>query len=155
MNETSQPMSAPMRSIVYVSSATHELTTQELEDLLVEARELNRVNGITGVLLHSDGNFMQYFEGTRDAVDETYLRIIASSKHKDLIELMNGPIAERRFGAWKMGLAQPTRSELSALSTAQWRQRCAGASSGGVQSVGFELLQKFWQRAQGCAPILS
>jgi hypothetical protein len=83
-----QPQQTPdLRAIVYVSSATIDFTEPELENLLSQARESNLQNGVTGILLFSDGNFMQYFEGLEAAVSETWQRIRNSKRHTGIIEL--------------------------------------------------------------------
>jgi hypothetical protein len=143
------PMPAPadatgLRSIVYVSDATSELTLDALEKLLVQARELNHDNGITGVLLYSGGNIMQCFEGPEAAVALTYARIRSSRRHRNLVELMNEPVAERSFDGWDMGLGESAGSELLDLSTARWTALAASPAP----PPGLELLQMFWQNAR-------
>jgi hypothetical protein len=137
-----------LRAIVYVSTATQLMSVSQLESLLVEARDLNRKSAITGVLLYNDGNFIQYFEGSVEAVRITYERIQSSRSHKGIIELMNERIAHRNFADWQMGFAQPTQSELLALSTARWQcMESEGHGSMG-KSPGLSLLQGFWKRAR-------
>jgi hypothetical protein len=137
-----------VRAIAYVSSATQLMTVPQLESLLVQVRGLNLESAVTGVLLYSDGNFMQYFEGSEDSMRVTYERIRASRRHKDIIEVLNERSAQRIFPDWQMAFAQPTRSELLALSTARW-QRMAGEPLGSSAiSPGLALLQDFWKRAR-------
>jgi hypothetical protein len=141
------PESTPKRrSIVYLSTAVGPLSTAQLEALLIDAREHNAQTDTTGVLLYGDGKFMQCFEGSEEGMRITYDRIIASGLHKDIVELMNGPIAKRNFGDWQMGYAEPTASELLMLSTAQWELQALWAQGWKV-SRGMELLQLFWSRA--------
>jgi hypothetical protein len=134
-----------LQSIVYVSSATCEMSTSELESLLVEARTSNRENDITGVLLYNDGNIMQCLEGPEGSIASTYARIRASRRHHDVRELTNELVEERSFEGWDMALARPTRSELLALSTARWK---AGAVAPAGATDGRELLGVFWRNAQ-------
>jgi len=54
-----------LKALVYVSSATELLSDQALDELLQGARSTNERIGVTGVLLHCEGNFMQYVEGPR------------------------------------------------------------------------------------------
>jgi hypothetical protein len=49
-----------MHAIAYVSAASWNLLEEQLERIVSESRRLNALNGITGVLLYCDGNFMQY-----------------------------------------------------------------------------------------------
>src|SRR5688500_16501644 len=137
-----------LRAIVYVSSATQLMSVPQLESLLVVARGLNLESAVTGVLLYSDGNFMQYFEGSEESVRVTYERIRASRRHKDIIEILNERVAQRNFPDWQMGFAQPTQSELRALSTAGWRSMAGEAPGSSDTSPGLALLQDFWKRAR-------
>lgn len=136
------------RSIVYVSTPTHDLTTTELETLLIDAQAFNRKHHVTGVLLYSGLHFMQCFEGAPEGVHEVYERVKRSSQHKDIVEYMNCQVAERAFGSWAMGLAKPAESEMLSLSTAQWSQSTQKPFSP-ASPAGFEMLKVFWSMHQG------
>jgi hypothetical protein len=134
-----------LRSIVYVSTAVAPFADEELEALLIEARDFNRKHSVTGVLLYNDGSFMQCFEGPEAEVAQAYARIQASERHKDIYELMNEPVPERSFRSWDMGLARPTKSELLRLSTARWKKSAGDARVSLPPSSGLELLRFLWQ----------
>lgn len=139
---------ASLRCIVYVSTAVRLMSELDLEALLIEARDLNLETGTTGVLLYSEGSFMQYFEGTEEAVKTTYQRIRDSRKHTGLLELMNEAVAERCFADWQMGFARASRSQLLRLSTAQWRRRVLAPSAASASPHdGLALLLDFWARS--------
>ena len=135
-----------LHCIVYVSTATVPMSTPQLESLLVEARELNLRSRVTGVLLYSDGDFMQYFEGDEEALHATYARIRNSRRHRGLIELLKEPIPTRRFQGWQMGFLQPTSSAMLSLSTARWRGEDVMGNLGQAESAGMALLRDFWRR---------
>jgi Sensors of blue-light using FAD len=135
-----------LQSIVYVSTALPGLSTEQLEELLITARERNLEMGVTGVLLFSGTEFMQCFEGSEQGVQDVYARIRASRQHHDICELMNGPVLRRGFKDWQMGYAQATRSELLSLWTESWEQQALWAHGWKVPR-GMELLQLFWSRA--------
>jgi hypothetical protein len=97
-----------LRAIAYLSSASRTLKQEDLDFIVAESRRLNAASGVTGVLLYCDGNFMQYFEGDAAAVATTYTRVLASTRHHCVSELMNEPIAEREFAQWSLGFAQAT-----------------------------------------------
>ena len=126
-----------MHAIAYVSAASWNLLDEELEHIVSESRRRNALNGVTGVLLYCDGNFMQYLEGEEDAVIETFTRIRASESHYQINELMNQPIHEREFCDWTMGLSRPTPEEFVELAAARWR----GSAQTGP---GASLLRTFW-----------
>jgi hypothetical protein len=143
MHRRRKSVMSAFQSIVYVSSAIEPFTADALEALLLDAREFNRANDTTGVLLYSDGNFIQCIEGTSDAIEDTYARILESRRHRHIQELMNEPIAERAFEEWTMGCARVNTSELLALSTLRWRLM-SKPHSAEVFSPGLELLRMFW-----------
>ncbi len=89
-------------SLIYVSSAVKSLTLDEILYLLNRARERNAEYDITGVLLHNDGNFMQYLEGPKGNLDIIYKIIQEDDKHRGIILISREPIEERQFGDWSM-----------------------------------------------------
>lgn len=135
-----------LQTIVYVSAATRPMTSSDLEALLLEARDFNSGSHVSGVLLYSNGDFMQCFEGKPEAVRSTYSRIRASRKHSGIVELLNETIAVRRFPAWQMGFAQASTSELLAISTANWECQVVLDKFRASESSGMALLLDFWSR---------
>lgn len=134
-----------LHTLVYVSHATVEQTEAEIERLLLDSRRNNARDGITGVLLHRDGSFMQCLEGTADAVRETFARIQADRRHGGVLVLLDEPIAERSFPDWTMGHLQPTRSELLALATEGWRETAGDARRA---SRGLAAMRSFADRSR-------
>ena len=126
-----------MHAIAYVSAASWNLLDDQLERIVCESRRLNALNGVTGVLVYCDGNFMQYIEGGKDAVMATFDRIRASRSHYQVSVLMNQPILEREFCDWTMGLSRPSPEEFVELAAARWR----GSAQTGP---GASLLRTFW-----------
>ena|ERR1700742_3202055 len=126
-----------MRAIAYVSAASWNLLDKQIERIVAESRRLNALNGITGVLLYCDGNFMQYFEGDEDAVAATFERIRASESHYQINELMNQPIRAREFADWAMGFSRPGPDEFVELAAARWK----GTAQTGP---GASLMRSFW-----------
>ncbi|MET0384064.1 MAG: BLUF domain-containing protein [Burkholderiaceae bacterium] len=126
-----------MHAIAYVSSAAWILKNRDLEFIVSESRGLNTLSGVTGVLLYCDGNFMQYLEGTKEAVCETYARIRKSSQHYQISELMNQPIEEREFGDWTLAFSRTGPADFLAIAAARWR----GSAQTGP---GAEMVKAFW-----------
>lgn len=102
-----------LEHLAYVSSATGLLSEQALKELLESAARHNGINGVTGMLLYSNGNFLQILEGSPAALDETMARIHRDLRHHDVLELLREPIAERDFSGWKMGLRILSHSQLA------------------------------------------
>jgi hypothetical protein len=66
--------------------------------------ENNAKRGVTGMLLYKEGNFMQVLEGDeREVRIVFYEKISADTRHKDIIVLLQGSVAERQFSDWAMG----------------------------------------------------
>jgi len=126
-----------MHAIAYVSSASWNLLPAQVDRIVSESRRINALNGLTGVLLHCDGNFMQYLEGEEYRVVETFARIRACVRHYQINQLMNQPILEREFGDWAMGFSQPSPDEFVELAAARWK----GTAQTGP---GAALLRTFW-----------
>lgn len=138
----------PLKTIVYVSTATQLLAEAQLEALLQDAMTHNKRLGVTGVLLYSGGDFMQCIEGPDQAVQTIYERITASHLHKNMIELLNEPCAACLFPSWHMGLACVTQSELLALSTTRWQQEDGVTPDTEGAAAIRRLLHRFWQRTR-------
>ena len=97
-------------TIVYVSSARIGLRRPDLKAIVGGARDFNGSQGITGMLLHCDGSFMQALEGEESQLLDLYGRIRKDRRHSGVITVIAEPLAEREFGNWAMGfenLRQP------------------------------------------------
>lgn len=88
---------------VYVSSAVGPWGTEELTGLLAQSRAKNTGLGITGVLLHREGTFMQVLEGEEDVVRPLYNVIAHDPRHADVVNVWSSLSPHRRFGEWSMG----------------------------------------------------
>ena len=128
-----------LHAIVYVSSAVHLPTVDELEHLLKRARERNLESAVTGLLLYGGGNFMQYIEGPHAALLHVYRIIQADPLHTGLIELMDDPVPTREFGGWSLAYRVTEMPDFIALSAARWRQQ-----GGQALTPGKALLRKVW-----------
>lgn len=92
-----------LSNLIYLSTASPGLTSEEIGAILDTSRLRNRERAITGMLLLSRGNFMQVLEGEADALDETMRRILEDKRHHDVIVLEKEPILSRSFAEWSMG----------------------------------------------------
>ncbi|MEQ1842643.1 MAG: BLUF domain-containing protein [Verrucomicrobiales bacterium] len=93
-------------SVIYVSTAVKPLSPAELATLLERSRQRNKEAGITGMLLHKGGCFMQAFEGEKEAVERLHERITRDPRHRNIVLLHNGPAEQREFSGWTMGFKQ-------------------------------------------------
>jgi hypothetical protein len=89
-------------SMVYVSAATRPLSPTELAEIVDGSRRNNIRDGITGLLLYHDGNFMQALEGPEAEVRALIERIKRDPRHTGMILMVRQYIAERSFPDWAM-----------------------------------------------------
>lgn len=107
-----EPSAVRMCYIVYVSAASTEMSDAQLVRILETSRALNQASGITGMLLHMGGSFMQLLEGPEDSLAETYARIRADPRHHGIQTLREGDLAARSFSDWSMGFRTVKADEL-------------------------------------------
>jgi hypothetical protein len=88
--------------LIYVSSAIKKLSNDELDNILESSIRYNQRQQVTGMLLYSDGNFMQVIEGEESKINETYERICEDTRHRNIILVNQETISEREFESWSM-----------------------------------------------------
>lgn len=91
--------------LLYASRATDDKLCEMVQSIMLQAREHNPQNGITGILCHSDQVFMQVLEGGREAINTLYGKILRDPRHTDVVLLHYEEISERRYSGWTMGQA--------------------------------------------------
>ncbi len=92
--------------LLYRSEQSYEMDASDLMKLLFDARTFNRENGITGLLLHHGGQFMQLLEGDQHEVQRLYRKIAEDSRHRDVAIEVNALADRRLFPQWQMGYAE-------------------------------------------------
>ena len=90
--------------LTYASRSARTLGPADVKDILTASKRNNAVTNVTGALCLANGIFLQQLEGDRDAVNQTYLRILRDPRHTEPTILDFSEIASRRFGNWNMGL---------------------------------------------------
>ena len=95
------------------STAPRLLTKAELRSMMKDARENFTESGVTGMLLYSEGSFLQVLEGHRDEVIKLVDRIKVDPLHKDLHTLLNGEMEHHLFHDWTMAFRNLTDASLS------------------------------------------
>ncbi|HET8730435.1 MAG TPA: BLUF domain-containing protein [Moraxellaceae bacterium] len=137
-----------LMAVAYVSTAIKPLSAKELDELLMDARAFNQEAEVTGALLFHDNSFFQYLEGPAEGVNLAYARIKASRLHKDLIELISGPVEKREFSEWHMAFAEAPGSLLQQLANAEWNTSLTAVQAREAPSPGLKALLNFWSRAR-------
>ena len=91
-----------LHEIVYVSLASEEMTSQELEALLIWCRLQNEKSQVTGVLIYHQREFLQLLEGEADVVTALFEKIEFDQRHQQVYKIWDGPISERSYPRWSM-----------------------------------------------------
>jgi hypothetical protein len=101
--------------LLYVSTLKAPNDAAVIDSILAQSRAHNPAKGITGILVHSEGIFLQAIEGGRKQVSELYGHITKDPRHTDVVLLHYEEIAERRFGGWTMGQVNLAKVNASVL----------------------------------------
>ena len=92
--------------LVYVSAATVNFSSEDLDTLLDKARANNAALDVSGMLLFHEGTFLQVLEGSKQNVDMLYNKIALDTRHGNVLLLATREIDERNFGDWSMGFVR-------------------------------------------------
>jgi Sensors of blue-light using FAD len=89
--------------LLYASRAKTDASASEMASILQQSRNNNPPEGITGILCHSSGIYLQVLEGGRASVNALYNRVAKDSRHSDVTILHYEEVSERCFSNWTMG----------------------------------------------------
>jgi Sensors of blue-light using FAD len=100
--------------LLYASLATQVMQAQDLRHLASEAASMNRMDRITGILMHADGVFVQLIEGPPEAVKHLWQRLKRDKRHNGLVQLyFQSELETRSCVGWNMRWAE--REELAEI----------------------------------------
>ena len=103
-----------LKSLTYTSLARLDLDVRDLEDIHRTAREMNAIEGITGVLIFNGTHFLQIIEGADQAIDELVERLRRDPRHS-AVEIRDQSMIEcRSFPDWSMELVRVSASYFKA-----------------------------------------
>ncbi len=109
-----------MKCIIYISKT---LSDKEglpvpvgLAKIYSDSRKTNSALGITSILTHKNGYYLQALEGDSDSVDEVFKRIQRSRLHKDIVVILNSEISQRYFQNLSMRLVEDIKKDTRYLS---------------------------------------
>jgi len=100
--------------LIYTSRVSTGFSAAEVKKILTASTRHNPPLGLTGLLCCDGRHFLQCLEGSRQAVNDRYARILSDSRHHDVVLLGYGEIVARQFGAWAMGYVALSSSEETA-----------------------------------------
>ena len=104
-------------SLTYTSLARLDLSASDLEDIHRGARELNALDGITGLLVFNGTHFLQIVEGSRQAIDDLLERLRRDPRHTGLEVRDQHRIERRSLPDWSMELVRVTAGYFEAKDT--------------------------------------
>ena len=95
-----------MKCFIYSSSAKVNFSPAELEALQRQAAAANAEVGIGGCLFYRDNTFLQYVEGTPDAIDKLMANLQNDHRHEINFSHVTN-IQKLRFPDWHMEWVTP------------------------------------------------
>lgn len=97
--------------LLYASGATRPLGVTDIDSILAASRRNNAALGVTGMLLHAEGSFIQVLEGDRRTVRVLADRISTDERHRNFMVLYEGEAESRAFSQWEMGFKTIDRDD--------------------------------------------
>ena len=107
-------MTHNLMHLIYLSDLV-DRKESELPNILKSAVRHNQQDGITGMLLYAEGNFLQVLEGEPAAVQATFARIGQDPRHRNVTVLLEEALQERHFSQWSMGYKQLRAADVQAF----------------------------------------
>ncbi len=142
---------------IYSSVQTRVLQPAEIDTLIEQSKESNRLHNITGILLHAGATFFQVLEGPPEAIKALYASILADPRHKDVTQIIYEPIARRYFGEITMTLATLSRRDLAAAleedDAERVEQLLADLDEGRAKRLLRAFSQGRWRARLGAPPV--
>jgi len=106
-----------LKSLTYTSLAKLDLSAGELEAIHRTARDLNALDGITGLLVFNGTHFLQIIEGAEAAIDELVERLRRDRRHSAIEVRHERRVEQRSFPGWSMELVRVSTDQLEAKET--------------------------------------
>ncbi|WP_299189278.1 BLUF domain-containing protein [uncultured Aquimarina sp.] len=88
------------QTISYVSTVDPSLSDDDMEKLFDFVKLKNNNLKITGILMYSDGNFLQVLEGKKDLIDSLFLKIKQDARHYNIIKIFDRAIVNPCFSRY-------------------------------------------------------
>ena len=93
-----------LHEILYCSNLASGLSPAIVGNIVAHARVRNALRGVTGLLVFDGYRFCQHIEGPRDATVRLMDRIGDDPRHTDIRVVYDGPLEQRRYPRFEMGL---------------------------------------------------
>ena len=106
-----------LKSLTYTSYAALDFDAGQLEDIHRTARDLNALDGISGLLVFNGTRFLQVIEGSETAVNDLVERLRRDPRHTGFEIRDERNIERRSFPDWSMELVRVEGTYLNAKAT--------------------------------------
>ena len=110
-----------LKSLTYTSLARLDLTAEDLEAIHRTAREVNALEGISGLLIFNGTHFLQIIEGAPQAIDDLVERLRRDPRHSGFEVRDERMVSARSFPDWSMELVRVSASYFDATDTLSQR----------------------------------
>ena len=110
-----------LKSLTYTSLAKLDLSACDLEAIHHTARNLNALEGITGLLVFNGTHFLQIIEGAETAIDDLVERLRRDRRHSALEVRDTRRVEQRSFPEWSMELVRVSTDQFEAKETIRTR----------------------------------
>lgn len=91
-----------MARLIYRSVVTEGVGWRDIAKIINSACTKNDDLNVTGVLVLSEGCFLQVLEGPVAAVNHLYTRIVQDERHNDVELISYQQVMDRRYPNWAM-----------------------------------------------------
>jgi methanogenic corrinoid protein MtbC1 len=109
----------PFATLCYQSRAKRRPSSEDLAQLVLEARERNRQFGVTGMLVHEGDRFFQWLEGPGAALEGLWSSIRRDDRHDDIELLGEGVTPIRLFSEWDLRFLHRRDGDKPALDSSE------------------------------------
>ena len=97
-----------LRSILYFSNSTpNYLSKASLVELVHQSQNWNDSVGITGALVTTERNFVQFIEGPTAAIGDLFDKIRTDRRHTRINVIQDAAAQERYFPEWSLAYWGP------------------------------------------------
>lgn len=133
--------------LIYISYRNENCTDEEIQNILKSCKKNNGHNDITGVLLYSDKQFVQYLEGEYNEIISLFEKIKKDKRHRNVIMLTSFPIKERAFPSWQMGAKKVSLEDVEFVTnvSSEHEKAIRNVLSGKIENKAIPVIDKLFK----------
>ncbi len=87
-------------TISYLSNASYQLTDEDIDALMINTKDFNDANNISGILIYSDLTFFQVLEGENNIIVSLFEKIKQDYRHYNILKILEIKSNKRRFNRY-------------------------------------------------------